>query len=110
APQVRALDRGVDILVATPGRLLDLMQQRHVRLDKLEVLVLDEADQMLDLGFMPDVRRILATVPKRRQTLLFSATMPAAIASLADSLLTKPAKVFVSSAGSTVDEVEQRVH
>lgn len=109
-PQVRAIERGIDILIATPGRLMDLMQQKHVRLDRLEILVLDEADQMLDLGFLPDIRRILAVVPKRRQTLLFSATMPAAIASLADSLLTKPAKVFVTSAGSTVESVEQRVH
>ncbi|MFN0241963.1 MAG: DEAD/DEAH box helicase [Planctomycetota bacterium] len=109
-PQVRAIERGIDILIATPGRLMDLMQQKHVRLDRLEILVLDEADQMLDLGFIPDIRRILAVVPKRRQTLLFSATMPTAIATLADSLLTKPAKVFVTSAGSTVESVEQRVH
>jgi ATP-dependent RNA helicase RhlE len=109
-PQVRALARGVDILVATPGRLLDLMGQGHIRLDRLEVLVLDESDQMLDLGFIPDVRKILRTVPKQRQTLLFSATMPPAIAALADGILTKPVKVMVTPAASTVDEVDQRVY
>jgi len=109
-PQVRALTRGVEILVATPGRLLDLMNQGHARLDRLEILVLDEADQMLDLGFLPDVRRILRAVPEQRQTLLFSATMPPAIATLADGILTKPIKVVVTPAASTVDEVEQRVH
>jgi len=110
APQVRALTRGVDVVVATPGRLLDLMQQGHARLGGLEILVLDEADQMLDLGFLPDVRRILRAVPARRQTLLFSATMPSAIAALAEGILTKPVKVVVTPAASTVDEVEQRVH
>jgi ATP-dependent RNA helicase RhlE len=110
APQVRALARGVDILVATPGRLLDLMQQRHARLDQVEVVVLDEADHMLDLGFLPDVRRILAAVPKRRQTLLFSATMPPLIARLAESILSNPVQVFVSPAATTVELVEQQVH
>ncbi len=110
SPQVRALARGVDILVATPGRLLDLMEQGHVRLGQVEILVLDEADHMLDLGFIPDVRRILAAVPKRRQTLFFSATMPPPIARLADGILTNPLEVFVTPAASTVDEVEQRVH
>ncbi len=109
-PQVRALTRGVDILVATPGRLLDLMEQGYVRLGQIEILVLDEADHMLDLGFIPDVRRILAAVPKRRQTLFFSATMPPPIARLADGILTNPLEVFVTPAASTVDEVEQRVH
>ncbi len=109
-PQVRALTAGVDILVATPGRLLDLMQQGHAKLDRLEVLVLDEADHMLDLGFLPDVRRIIAAGPKRRQTLLFSATMPPPIAALAERILTDPVKVFVTPVASTVDEVEQRVH
>jgi ATP-dependent RNA helicase RhlE len=109
-PQVKTMLRGVDVLVATTGRLLDLVGQGHVRLDGLEVLVLDEADHMLDLGFIPDVRRILARVPATRQTLLFSATMPEAIASLADGILTRPVKVHVTPAASTVDEVDQRVH
>jgi ATP-dependent RNA helicase RhlE len=109
-PQVSALTRGVDVLVATPGRLLDLMGQGHAKLERIEVLVLDEADHMLDLGFVPDVRRILRAVPKKRQTLLFSATMPPPIANLAASILTSPVEVFVTPAATTVEEVEQRVH
>jgi ATP-dependent RNA helicase RhlE len=109
-PQVRALDRGVDVLVATPGRLLDLMHQGHVRLDGVETLVLDEADQMLDLGFLPDVKRILAAVPKRRQTLLFSATMPRPIEELANRILHDPIKVYVTPVASTTELVEQQVH
>jgi ATP-dependent RNA helicase RhlE len=109
-PQVSALTKGVDILVATPGRLLDLMGQGYVKLDRLEHLVLDEADHMLDLGFIPDVRRILRAVPRQRQTLLFSATMPPPIANLAASILSSPVEVFVTPAASTVEEVEQRVH
>ena len=89
-PQVRALARGVDVLVATPGRLLDLKSQGHIDLGRVEVLVLDEADQMLDMGFIPDVRRILGAVPRKRQTLLFSATMPPTIAQLAESILSQP--------------------
>jgi len=81
-PQVSALVRGLDILVATPGRLLDLMQQGHLKLDSVEIFVLDEADRMLDMGFLPDVRRIVRALPKQRQTLFFSATMPADIAHL----------------------------
>ena len=92
APQVRALNAGVDILVATPGRLLDLMQQGFVDLSHVEVLVLDEADRMLDMGFIHDLRRIVAKVPSQRQTLLFSATMPAAIRQLADQWLTRPGR------------------
>jgi len=110
APQVRALQRGVDVLVATPGRLVDLIQQGHARLGELEILVLDEADHMLDLGFLPDVRRILAKLPQRRQTLLFSATMPPPIAQLADGILDRPVKVYASPVASTVELVEQRVH
>jgi ATP-dependent RNA helicase RhlE len=109
APQVRALERGLDVLVATPGRLLDLLQQRHVRLDGVEVLVLDEADQMLDLGFLPDVKRILSAVPPRRQTLLFSATMPAPIQDLAQRILRSPVEVFVTPAASPAEGVEQHV-
>jgi ATP-dependent RNA helicase RhlE len=108
--QVRALSRGVDVLVATPGRLLDLVGQGHARLDRVEILVLDEADQMLDLGFLPDVRRILRAASAPRQTLLFSATMPKAIASLADGILVRPVRVFVTPVASTVEEVEQQVH
>jgi ATP-dependent RNA helicase RhlE len=109
-PQARALAGGLDVLVACPGRLVDLMGQRLARLDQVEILVLDEADHMLDLGFIPDVRRIVATLPKRRQTLLFSATMPAPIAELANGLLRDPAKVYVTPAATTVEAVEQSVH
>ena len=108
--QVRSLQRGVDILVATPGRLVDLINQGHARLGGVEVLVLDEADHMLDLGFIPDVRRIIAKVPAKRQTLLFSATMPDAIAKLADGLLHDPVKVMVTPPATTVELVRQSVH
>jgi ATP-dependent RNA helicase RhlE len=110
SPQVRALARGLDVLVACPGRLVDLLGQGHARLDKVEILVLDEADHMLDLGFIPDVRRIVERLPKRRQTLLFSATMPAPIQQLADGLLRDPAKVFVTPAATPAEAVEQSVH
>ncbi len=109
-PQVRALVRGVDVLVATPGRLLDLIGQGHARLDRVEVLVLDEADHMLDLGFIPDVRRLVALLPRKRQTLLFSATMPAPIAELAKSLLHDPAKIFVTPTATPVEAISQSVH
>ncbi|MBK8180545.1 MAG: DEAD/DEAH box helicase [Planctomycetes bacterium] len=109
-PQVNALRRGVDILVATPGRLVDLMGQGLLRLDRIEVLVLDEADHMLDLGFIPDVRRVLAAVPKQRQTLFFSATMPPPIAKLAATILVKPVEVIVTPVASTVDSIDQLVH
>src|SRR5262249_12596736 len=95
-PQVRSLERGVHVLVATPGRLLDLMDQGYIRLDKLEIFVLDEADRMLDLGFLPDLRKIIAKLPPHRQTLFFSATMPPSIAGLAHSLLSAPLRVTVS--------------
>jgi ATP-dependent RNA helicase RhlE len=108
-PQVQALARGVDILIATPGRLLDLVQQRHVRLDHVSVLVLDEADRMLDMGFVRDVRKIVAALPKQRQSLLFSATMPADVARLAGDILHNPTRVEVSPAAVTVDRVDQRV-
>ncbi|MCE9593980.1 MAG: DEAD/DEAH box helicase [Planctomycetes bacterium] len=109
APQAAALARGVDILVATPGRLLDLMNDRAVRLGALEVFVLDEADQMLDLGFERDVERILKHLPAKRQTIFFSATMPPPIAKLANALLKDPARVVVTPVASTVDTVEQVV-
>jgi ATP-dependent RNA helicase RhlE len=109
-PQCRALARGLDVLVACPGRLVDLMGQRRANLSRVEILVLDEADHMLDLGFIPDVRKIVAQIPKRRQTLLFSATMPAPIMGLADSLLVNPVKVYVTPQATTVDAIEQSVH
>ena len=108
-PQVRDLSRGVHVVVATPGRLLDLMGQGHVRLDQLEVFVLDEADRMLDLGFLPDLREIIAKLPKKRQSLFFSATMPDKVGRLASSLLDNPVRVDVSPPTLTVDLIEQRV-
>jgi ATP-dependent RNA helicase RhlE len=108
-PQVQALLRGIDILVATPGRLLDLIQQRHCDLSQVEILVLDEADRMLDMGFLPDVRRILQTLPKDRQSLLFSATMPADITALAAKFLRDPVRVEVTPPAATADRIEQSV-
>ncbi|MEQ8354287.1 MAG: DEAD/DEAH box helicase [Kiloniellaceae bacterium] len=109
-PQVRALSRGVDILIATPGRLMDLLNQRHLRLDKVSHLVLDEADRMLDMGFIRDVRKIVAAVPARRQSLLFSATMPPEVAKLAAELLHNPERVEVTPQKITVERIEQSVH
>jgi ATP-dependent RNA helicase RhlE len=109
-PQVRALARGLDILVATPGRLLDLVSQRHLRLDQVTFLVLDEADRMLDMGFIRDVKKIVAAVPKQRQTLLFSATMPADVAHLASAILHDPVRVEVTPKAITVEKVDQRVY
>jgi len=108
--QVRALNSGVDILVATPGRLLDLMQQGYVDLAHVEVLILDEADRMLDMGFIHDLRRIVQKVPETRQTLLFSATMPPAIRALADEWLTDPIDVRVAPPSSTADKIQQSVY
>ncbi len=108
--QVEALRGGVDILVATPGRLLDLMGQGFVRLDAVEIFVLDEADRMLDMGFIHDVRRVAAAVPRRRQTLLFSATIPAEIAGLAGSLLSDPVKIAVTPDQPTVEVIDQSVY
>jgi ATP-dependent RNA helicase RhlE len=107
--QARELARGVDILVATPGRLLDLIDQRLLTLSQVEILVVDEADQMLDLGFIVPLRRIVKLVPARRQTLFFSATMPASIAKLADELLTDPVQVAVAPVATTAEKVEQKV-
>lgn len=107
--QVRALNQGVDILVATPGRLLDLMQQGYVELHKVETLILDEADRMLDMGFLPDLRRIVSAVPKQRQTLLFSATMPRSIRKLADEWLTNPVDIQIAPESTTADNIEQSV-
>jgi len=108
-PQIRALAAGVEIIVATPGRLLDLMEQRHAQLDGVEIFVLDEADRMLDMGFAPDVKRIVAQLPVRRQSMLFSATMPEEIRQMAQRLLTNPVRVDVAPVGTTVELVEQRV-
>src|ERR1700742_5243887 len=106
-PQVDALRRGVDILVATPGRLLDLMNQRYVHLEHVKMLVLDEADRMLDMGFVNDVKKVIAKVPAKRQTLFFSATMPKDIQQLADTILTNPEKVEVTPVSSTADTIQQ---
>ncbi len=108
-PQVQALRRGAEVVVATPGRLLDLMEQGHVQLAGLEVLVLDEADRMLDMGFIQPIRRIIAAVPRVRQTLLLSATMPPEIAKLAAGILKDPARIAVDPVSSTVDRISQRV-
>jgi ATP-dependent RNA helicase RhlE len=108
-PQTDALHKGIDILVATPGRLLDLMGQGFVDLKNLEIFVLDEADRMLDMGFIHDVKKIIAKLPQKRQTLFFSATMPAEIAKLANSILTDPVKVEVTPANSTVDAIDQKI-
>jgi superfamily II DNA/RNA helicase len=107
--QIRALTRGVEVLVATPGRLIDLVNQRAVTLNQLEVLVLDEADRMLDMGFIHDIRRIIAMLPKERQTLFFSATMPQEITRLADQMLRDPARVAVTPQSTTVERIAQRV-
>jgi ATP-dependent RNA helicase RhlE len=107
--QVKALARGVDIVIATPGRLLDLCNQRHIRLDKVSILVLDEADRMLDMGFVRDVRKIVALCRTKRQTLLFSATMPPDIAKLAHDILHDPVRIDVSPASIAVDRIEQHV-
>ena len=107
--QINRLAPGVDILVATPGRLVDLWRQKCIRLDNVEIFVLDEADRMLDMGFIPDVKRIAAMLPKQRQTMLFSATMPQTIQQLSGFLLVNPASVEVTPAATTAEKVEQRV-
>ncbi len=109
-PQVQALQRGVDVLIATPGRLLDLMGQGHAEIGQIEVLVLDEADRMLDMGFIHDIRRVLKAVPEDRQTLLFSATIPREIVELAGSILHDPVQVSVSPEQLTVEAIDQAVY
>ncbi|MGE3968322.1 MAG: DEAD/DEAH box helicase [Dongiaceae bacterium] len=109
AGQIRALAPGVDVLVATPGRLLDLVSQHKVRLDRLEIFVLDEADRMLDMGFIRDIRRLVRALPPVRQNLFFSATMPQEIGQLASELLRDPVKVAVAPVATTAERVEQRV-
>jgi len=109
-PQVQAMSKGVDFLVATPGRLLDLMNQGHIFYDQLEVFVLDEADRMLDMGFFNDVKKVIAKLPKEKQTLLFSATMPKDISNLANSLLKNPVRVEVTPEASTVEKIKQTIN
>lgn len=108
-PQVNALRHGVDILIATPGRLLDLIAQRYINLQNIELFVLDEADRMLDMGFIHDVKKVIARLPQKRQTLFFSATMPPEISNLANSILNNPVKVAVTPVSSTVDRIEQQI-
>jgi len=108
--QTNALRSGVDILIATPGRLLDLMNQRYVKLDHLKMLVLDEADRMLDMGFIHDVKKIIARVPAKRQTIFFSATMPTEISILANTILTNPKRVEVTPVASTANTIQQAVY
>ena len=108
--QTRALNRGVDILVATPGRLLDLINQRLLSLSDVEIFVLDEADRMLDMGFIPDIRRVIAQMPTRRQTLMFSATMPSNIHELAKKILHNPAQVKIAAESLAADTVKQALY
>jgi ATP-dependent RNA helicase RhlE len=109
-PQIKAIQAGLDILVATPGRLLDLMSQKCVSLEAIEILVLDEADRMLDMGFLRDIKKILAALPKKRQNLLFSATFSAEIKALADGLLNSPALIEVARSNSANEAIAQLIH
>ncbi len=109
-PQIKRLHRGVDILVATPGRLLDLYNQKAVRFDQLEVFILDEADRMLDMGFIHDIRKVLAFLPKRRQNLMFSATFSNDIRKLAKTIINDPVEISVSPRNTTVESVKQWIH
>ncbi|MFW6132451.1 MAG: DEAD/DEAH box helicase [Planctomycetota bacterium] len=109
-PQIKALKKGVDVLVATPGRLLDLMGDGHAKLGRVEVLVLDEADRMLDMGFIEDIRKIVAAVPDQRQTMLFSATIPPRIQSLADWVLNDPVEIRITPEAPAAETVDQRVY
>lgn len=108
-PQIRALSQGVDVLIATPGRLMDLLNQKYLRLDKTEIAVLDEADRMLDMGFVKDIKKIFPLLPKSRQTLLFSATMPKEVEGLAESILNNPEKIQVNPTSSTADKIDDQV-
>ncbi len=108
--QIKVLRQGLDILIATPGRLLDLMQQRQVQFQGLEILVLDEADRMLDMGFIHDVRRIISALPKQRQTLFFSATMPSEIRKLSEQILHRPVRIEVTPVSSTAEKIDQSIY
>jgi ATP-dependent RNA helicase RhlE len=108
--QIRAMSKGVDILVATPGRLLDLVQQKAVRLDAVSTFIVDEADRMLDMGFIRDVRKLVAYIPKQRQSMLFSATMPEDIARLVNEMMNSPERIEVAPQGKTADRVEQKLY
>ena len=108
-PQVKALNRGVDILVATPGRLLDLMQQGFIHLEEVEVFILDEVDRMLDMGFMPDIKRVLSHIPAERQTLFFSATMAPKMEALAHTMVRDPVRVSIAPEKLTVERIAQKV-
>ena len=110
APQVEAIKRGIDILTATPGRLMDLQNQKLLDLSKVEIFVLDEADRMLDMGFIHDVKRVIATLPKQKQTLFFSATMPEEIMELVNSLMHNPVRVAVDPVSSPVEVINQQVY
>ena len=109
-PQERILKAGVDILVATPGRLNDLIQQGIADIGRIEIFILDEADRMLDMGFLPDVKRLIAKLPKKKQTLFFSATMPKEIRALAESLLKNPISIEVTPAATTVEKIDQTLY
>ncbi|MBY0480567.1 MAG: DEAD/DEAH box helicase [Chitinophagaceae bacterium] len=109
-PQTNALRHGVDILIATPGRLLDLINQRFIRLNDVEFFILDEADRMLDMGFIHDVKKVIALLPTKRQTLFFSATMPPEISKLADNILKNPVKVEVTPVSSTAETIQQAIY
>jgi ATP-dependent RNA helicase RhlE len=109
-PQTNALRNGVDILIATPGRLLDLVEQRYINLSQLEFFVLDEADRMLDMGFIHDIKKIITKIPAKRQTLFFSATMPTEIAKLSGTILSNPAKVEVTPVSSTAETIQQAMY
>ena len=109
-PQIMKLSKGVDIIIATPGRLLDLMGDGHILFEQLETFVLDEADRMLDMGFINDVKKVIAKLPKKRQTLLFSATMPQDIAELSKKLLKEPLRVEVTPESTTVEKIDQRIN
>ncbi len=109
-PQIQQLKKGMDVIIATPGRFLDLMGDDHIKFTQLETFVLDEADRMLDMGFIRDVNKIIAKLPKKRQTLLFSATMPQDIVNLSKKLLVKPKKVEVTPESTTVERIDQKIN